>query len=216
MRLILIPSRLEWRALVGDAEGDSLAGYRVLERGSALWARCGIGPAAAGIAAAQLIRAVNPQRVLLAGIGGAYPTSDLSIGDVIQARTETFADLGHETSDRLVNLDRQGIAMLAAGDRDWNCSLSCDRLDPDTPWGGFATVSSVTSNRDRARKIATCFDVVCENMEGAAVGHACRMQDVPFSEVRAISNAVGPRNRAAWRIDEALARLKQWLDQRLT
>ena len=32
---------------------------------------------------------------------------------------------------------------------------------------------------------------------------------VPFAEVRAISNAVGPRDRQAWRIDDALTALRR-------
>ena len=44
-------------------------------------------------------------------------------------------------------------------------------------------------------------------MEGFGVATACALAGVPFAEVRAISNAVGPRDRGAWRIGEALAAL---------
>ena len=44
-------------------------------------------------------------------------------------------------------------------------------------------------------------------MEGAGVAAAAARHGVPFAEVRAISNLVGPRDRAAWRIPEALAAL---------
>ena len=32
---------------------------------------------------------------------------------------------------------------------------------------------------------------------------ACAMAQVPFAELRTISNLIGPRDRAAWRIREA-------------
>ena len=44
-------------------------------------------------------------------------------------------------------------------------------------------------------------------MEGAAFMYACLMHDVPFAQVRAVSNAVEPRDRERWRIQEALAAL---------
>ncbi|EFH31385.1 menaquinone biosynthetic enzyme [Streptomyces pristinaespiralis ATCC 25486] len=36
---------------------------------------------------------------------------------------------------------------------------------------------------------------------------------MPVVEIRAVSNAVGPRDRAAWRIGEALAALREAFQQ---
>jgi futalosine hydrolase len=45
-------------------------------------------------------------------------------------------------------------------------------------------------------------------MEGAGVAAAARRCGVAFAEIRAISNAVGPRDRTSWRIDDALRALR--------
>ncbi|MEP7179809.1 MAG: hypothetical protein ABI775_12015, partial [Pseudonocardiales bacterium] len=50
-------------------------------------------------------------------------------------------------------------------------------------------------------------DAVAEAMEGAGAAAAATLHGVPFAEVRAISNPVGPRDRDAWRIPEALSAL---------
>jgi futalosine hydrolase len=44
-------------------------------------------------------------------------------------------------------------------------------------------------------------------MEGYGVGCAAAGAGVAFAELRTISNPVGPRDRAGWRITEALAAL---------
>jgi futalosine hydrolase len=44
-------------------------------------------------------------------------------------------------------------------------------------------------------------------MEGAGVLAAAQLAGVPFGEVRAISNAVGPRDRSTWQIPLALQSL---------
>jgi futalosine hydrolase len=44
-------------------------------------------------------------------------------------------------------------------------------------------------------------------MEGAAFMYACLISGVPFAQVRAVSNIVERRNRAAWRMDEAIRAL---------
>jgi futalosine hydrolase len=43
-----------------------------------------------------------------------------------------------------------------------------------------------------------------ESMEGAAFMYACLVAGVPYAQVRAVSNVVERRNRAAWRIAEAV------------
>jgi futalosine hydrolase len=48
---------------------------------------------------------------------------------------------------------------------------------------------------------------VAEGMEGAGVAAAAALYGVPFAEVRAISNPVGPRDRGTWRVAEALEAL---------
>ena len=46
-------------------------------------------------------------------------------------------------------------------------------------------------------------------MEGAAAAHLCLRYDLPFLELRAISNRVEDRNRDAWNIPLALERSQQ-------
>jgi futalosine hydrolase len=52
-------------------------------------------------------------------------------------------------------------------------------------------------------------------MEGAAVFYACLYAGVPFAQVRSISNWVEPRNRANWKLDEAISNLNNILQQML-
>ena len=56
---------------------------------------------------------------------------------------------------------------------------------------------SIASLLDRERA-----DV--ESMEGAAFMYACLVAGVPFVEVRAVSNRVERRNRAAWDLKGAI------------
>jgi futalosine hydrolase len=44
-------------------------------------------------------------------------------------------------------------------------------------------------------------------MEGAAFMHACLISNVPFAQVRAVSNIVEKRNREAWNLGEAIGNL---------
>ena len=59
---------------------------------------------------------------------------------------------------------------------------------------------------ETATRLAERFpDAVAEAMEGYGVAEAANGR--PFVELRAISNAIGPRDRSAWRLKEAFQAL---------
>ena len=71
--------------------------------------------------------------------------------------------------------------------------------------GSVLTVATVTGSATTAAALVARFpDAVAEGMEGAGVAAAATRVGVPFAEIRAISNAVGPRDRASWQIPTAL------------
>jgi len=59
-----------------------------------------------------------------------------------------------------------------------------------------------------AQSIATVverFAPQVESMEGAAFMFACLIHELPFAQVRAVSNIVETRNRDAWKMADAIA-----------
>jgi futalosine hydrolase len=82
--------------------------------------------------------------------------------------------------------------------------------------GAVLSVSTVTGTQSRAeRLLAGHPDAVAEAMEGIGGYLAASRAGVPFAELRAIANPVGPRHREAWRISDALAALTAAFDQLL-
>jgi futalosine hydrolase len=72
------------------------------------------------------------------------------------------------------------------------------------------TVSTVTGSATRATELRTRHPrALAEAMEGFGVAEAAGAHGVPVLEIRAVSNPVGPRDRAAWRIGDALAALTE-------
>jgi futalosine hydrolase len=72
-----------------------------------------------------------------------------------------------------------------------------------TRTGPFLTLSIVTGVRALGDELHDRFGALCESMEGAAAAHVCALHDIPFLEVRGISNLVEDRDRSKWRITEA-------------
>jgi futalosine hydrolase len=212
-QLFLIPSAIEWQKLL---EGETLEGsaapglpLQTAQFHGAIWASCGIGPAASALSTSLLIRALEPESVTLLGIGGAFQQSGLQLGDVVQASSECFADLGYEDGQGFHTFDTMGMPIFSWAGADIGCSFEVEPFHKDLISLPFATVSAVTNSSERADKLYQSFNVAVENMEGAGVALACQVHGVTFSQVRGISNIVGPRNPKAWRVDDALAAVKQ-------
>ncbi|MEX5635967.1 futalosine hydrolase [Parafrankia sp. FMc2] len=74
--------------------------------------------------------------------------------------------------------------------------------------GTVVSVSTVTGTERRAAALTSRLDPVAEAMEGYAVGVAAGAFGVPVTEIRAISNLVGRRDRASWNMQSALGSLR--------
>lgn len=162
----------------------------------------GIGPAASAAATSAALAGGDYDLVISAGIGGGFGI--LGIGDIAVASTIAFADLGVETEG--------GFAPLGPARADYEVAprLAVELADrTGGHLGSVLTVATVTGTAATADALLARYpDAVAEGMEGAGVAAAAVHHGVPFAEIRAISNPVGPRDRSAWRIPEALAALR--------
>ena len=142
----------------------------------------GVGMAAVAAATAR-IAVDKPDMVILAGIAGAYPGSGVATGDCVLVARERVADQGA--------FRPEGFAPLYA--RDFECRYAAD---VET----LRSVTGCTVNAAGGSFFPAAGDI--ENMEGAAFFAVCESMEVPFLEIRAISN-ITTDLRDQWRLDEA-------------
>ncbi|MEU7511821.1 futalosine hydrolase [Streptomyces sp. NPDC042898] len=150
--------------------------------------------------------------VVSAGIAGGFAPR-APIGTVVVSEAIVAADLGAETPDGYLAVEELGFGRsvhpvppaltgpLAAALR------AAGRPHTVAP---VLTVSTVTGTAGRTAELAGRHsEAAAEAMEGFGVAEAAAAYGVPVVEIRAVSNAVGPRDRSAWRIGEALDSLRQ-------
>lgn len=195
MRLLVVTAVAAERDAIAAAIGDVSAGG-----GSTVVLAGGIGPAAAAAYTSAALAAEDYDLVLSAGIAGGF---ELPAGAVVVASRIVDAQLGRETPDGFEPL---GSAVASLDVEAGLVTELAGRAGATT--GAVLTVSTVTGTARTADALRARYpDAVAEAMEGFGVASAALVHGVPFGEIRAISNAVGPRDRAAWRVDEALAAL---------
>jgi futalosine hydrolase len=168
----------------------------------------GVGPAAAAAGTARLLAARPFRAVLSAGIAGGFP-GRAEIGGTVLATRSIAADLGAETPTGFLPVEDLGFGSSRVDGDPTLLKALRDAL-PGAVTGEVLTLSTVTGTAATAERLATRFpDAVAEAMEGFGVATAAEAAGLPFAEVRTISNPIGPRDRAAWRLADAFAALRQ-------
>ncbi|AET66483.1 futalosine nucleosidase [Desulfosporosinus orientis DSM 765] len=167
----------------------------------------GVGPVAAGVNTSRALAAANYNLVISAGFAGGFPNR-AEVGSVVVGTEIVAADLGAETPEGFSSLNELGFGSTCIrtdkGLVDY-VTKALVKAKLRVFNGPVLTVSTVTGTAETAKEMmARIPRAAAEAMEGYGVGFAALDQGLPVIEVRAISNMVGPRNRSAWRIREAL------------
>ena len=179
----------------------------------------GMGKVNAAHAATLLLLRYDPEALLVFGIGGAYPSSGALVGDVALAREEIAGDEGVLTVDGFKDTEYIGIPLLKTATsviyttypaldallkRSLRTLISHQENDK-VHVGPFVTLSTCTGTAARARELEKRYHGLCENMEGAAAAQVAELHNVPWLEVRGISNIVEDRDLGKWDIPKAAA-----------
>jgi futalosine hydrolase len=172
----------------------------------------GVGSAAAAVSTATALTtaalAGTPyDLVVSAGIGGGFQP-EAPLGSLVLADAITVADLGAETADGFVPVTELGFGAITYRPPDALVREVAAVTGART--GTVLTVNTVTGSAERAAELRRRHPgALAEAMEGFGVAEAAAVHGVPVLELRAVSNPVGPRDRAAWRIGDALAALTE-------
>jgi futalosine hydrolase len=194
--------------LEGDSLPRSIAGRTIRV------VHTGVGPVNAAFALTRCLDGALPRAVIACGIGGAYPGAGLEIGDVVCADSETYGDLGADSPAGFLDMQALGFPVIDGPPPLFN-RLPVD-LYPAARRVPFVTCSTCTGTDARAAALVARTGGAVESMEGAAIVHVARRLGVPVGELRGVSNLVGARDRARWRVSDAAAAarraLVEWIE----
>jgi futalosine hydrolase len=137
------------------------------------------------------------------GVCGSFDPA-LAPGCVVHVVADRLSELGAEDGDAFLTLDQLGLSgeyEIVNARPPMNAALA--RL----PAVRGITVNTVHGSAVSIAAVERRFNPQVESMEGAAFMYACRLSNVPFAQVRAVSNIVERRNKAAWKMSDAIASL---------
>lgn len=142
--------------------------------------------------------------VIQAGIAGAFDTSFAKPGHVVQVIKDAFGDLGAFENGQFQDLNHLELNF----DPLW---LQSGSIKTDLPEVKAITVQTMTSDPVILGALHQKWKADVESMEGAAAAYVCQQKQIPFIQIRGISNTVGIRDKSLWHTGEAITNLNNAL-----
>ena len=172
----------------------------------------GIGMVPTAFALTKKIFGKKPGLVIQAGIGGA--TSQNQIGKPFVMNSDEMADLGVTENKKFKTIFDLGLA----GNDDFPFSDGIFK-NPNTrllSWTSLLvcpgiTVNEITTDPAKVEAYKQKYGLAVESMEGAACHYVCLMENIPFLQIRAVSNEMGERDKSKWQLKASIETLNATL-----
>jgi futalosine hydrolase len=173
----------------------------------------GIGMTATTYSLTRQLQLHRPDLVIQAGVGGSFEKKHRP-GKVVAVKSDRIADEGVLIGNRLVTVNE--LALREADkhpyQKGWLQNPHENILQATSLEAVPAiSVNLVSSQKKMIRIYRKKFAPVVESMEGASLHLVCLSENIPFVQLRAISNEVGERDKKKWKLKKAIRALNRQL-----
>lgn len=174
----------------------------------------GIGLTATTYTLSKQFQIYKPDLVIQAGVGGCFDKTK-PLGTVVAVKQETIADQSVIEINQLKTLfDLKLVPHNQFPYRNgWliNKNELLKNIKLQKVKG--ISVNEITTSKKKMMFYENHFSPVVESMEGAALHYTCLMENIPFIQIRAMSNYIAERNKKKWNMKESVDNLNKELDK---
>ena len=177
----------------------------------------GIGLLASSVSLMKMFVQETPSLIIQVGIAGCFDKK-VPLGKVFAVKDDFAGDIG--VMENKVWKDLFDLKLDKANDAPYekkslpNPWLSQYNL-LNLPTKKGVTVNNISTDKNKIDLYSGRYKATLESMEGAALHYMGRDLNIPFIQIRAVSNYVGERNKAKWNMQEAIYNLNETLLQYL-
>jgi futalosine hydrolase len=164
----------------------------------------------------RALQVYEPDCCIDVGIAGSFDTT-LDLGDVCQVVDEQLGDTGAESEENM--LDGFDLGLFQPSEPPFqnrhlvNTTSQTNKVFTALSKKRGLTVNKVHGKAESIAQVNEKYQADLESMEGAAFFYACLMNEVPFYEIRAVSNYVESRRKEGWHIRKAIDNLSKVMMQ---
>ncbi|MFY7964636.1 MAG: futalosine hydrolase [Chitinophagaceae bacterium] len=171
----------------------------------------GIGMLATAVNLTKIIYEQKPDLMIQAGIAGCFD-EDIELGKVVLIEKEFLGDLGVEENSKWI--DVFDLKLIEASQKPFNKKAIINKRIKQYNWGNLPIVNAVTVNQittqpQHINQLIKKYKPTIESMEGAALHYVCNSFNIPYLQIRSISNYIGERDKTKWKMKLAINNLNK-------
>ena len=177
----------------------------------------GIGLLASSVSLMKMFVQETPSLIIQVGIAGSFDKK-IPLGKVFVVKDDFAGDIGVVENKQWkdlfdLKLDKPNDAPYEKKSlpNPWINQYNLLKL----PTKKGVTVNTITTEKNKIELFSARYKASLESMEGAALHYIGRDLNIPFIQLRAVSNYIGERNKAKWNMQEAIYNLNESLLQYL-
>ena len=177
----------------------------------------GIGLLASSVSLMKMFVQETPSLIIQVGIAGCFDKK-VPLGKVFAVKDDFAGDIG--VMENKVWKDLFDLKLDKPNDapyekkslpNPWLSQYNLLKL----PTKKGVTINTISTDKNKIDLYSGRYKATLESMEGAALHYMGRDLNIPFIQIRAVSNYVGERNKAKWNMQEAIYNLNETLLQYL-
>jgi len=177
----------------------------------------GIGLLASSVSLMKMFVQETPSLIIQVGIAGCLDKK-IPLGKVFAVKDDFAGDIGvmenkvwKDLFDMKFDKPNDAPYEKKSLPNPWLSQYNLLKL----PIKKGVTVNTITTDKNKIDLYSGRYKATLESMEGAALHYMGRDLNIPFIQIRAVSNYVGERNKAKWNMQEAIYNLNETLLQYL-
>ena len=150
--------------------------------------------------------------IIQAGIAGTF-NRNILLGQTVFVKQDCFADLGIEEKEMYTPIFETGLVDKNEFpySNGWLVNTSAYLQTTGLSLAKAITVNKISDSALQNQQFIKQFNPEIETMEGAALHYVCLQENIPFIQLRTVSNFVGDRDKTKWKMKEAIENLNSEL-----
>ena len=183
------------------------------DRLKVIFHQSGVGMLSCAVSLTRLIFEERPDLIIQAGIAGTY-NSKIPLGKVFVINEENLGDIGVEEENKwkdIFDLKLEKSSYHPFEKRklpnQWLKKFNLLKL----PVANGITINEISTDLERIQQLIKKYNASLESMEGAVLHYVCREMNIPFLQIRSVSNYVGERDKTKWLLKESIENLNKTL-----
>ncbi len=148
----------------------------------------------------------KPDLIIMVGIAGTF-NPKLALGKVVAVKNDIVADLG--VMEKKTWIDGFDLKLIDRNKAPYSKGklLNTNKVLLERtrlPLVNAVTVNQITTSKATIEIYKNRYKPAIESMEGAALHFIALNENIPFIQIRGVSNYIGERNKKNWKIKEAV------------